>query len=212
MLFLSLEEENHCLFLVVVRNPLDWLRSFYLQPHHVDRSVSKQGFSHFLRAEWKPVPLPTGGPAHDTINPYTMQPFRNVLELRAYKHRNYLALSSKVGNYCIVRYEDISDDPEGFVEYLSNFFDLRPQDEFIPVLDYKGSNTKVYVEKEYFPIAYEDYRFISNYLDSYWEEQVGYSPLSSLAPTEWKTSKKAVRKARPSPSPQKKTQLPFWTR
>ena len=123
-----LNGSQNCLFVVVIREPYDWLRSFYLTPHFVHNDLLKHSFFHFISSQWKLTPLYESYDGHydeiDNYNPWTGQPFSNILELRKHKIQNYLALGSLVKHYIIVRYEDVRDHPEGFIHYVSSLCGL----------------------------------------------------------------------------------------
>lgn len=169
-----LTNSSQCLFIVIVRNVDDWLRSLYIQGWEIEHNLLNKGFSHFIRAEWKTT-LVYDGNQYDSVNPYTNKPFENILELRACKHRNYLELAKRVKNFCLVKYEDVAEDPEGFIQFLTDYFALQRSTKFIPINGYKSwDNSRPFVKSEYFPISKEDSQFISDNLYLDWEHLVGY--------------------------------------
>jgi hypothetical protein len=175
---ITFSQSHDCLFVVVVRKPYDWLRSFYLNPHFVHPTLLTQGFSHFIRSEWRlssEYQPPDGQYDEiDNYNPWTHKPFANVLQLRQYKMRNYLILRELVDNYLFVRYEDVRDNPKGFIDFVATYFHLEKNREFIPITTQKGSHVP-YVENKYFPIELEDLAFINKEIDWWIEEKIGYS-------------------------------------
>lgn len=174
----TLENSSDCLFVVVVRDPYDWLRSFYITPHMVHRDLLTSGFSHFLRSEWKLMednyhPLDGFYNEIDNYNPWTQKPFANVLEMRKYKILNYLTLGEIVENYVIVRYEDVSADPQAFIAFIADKYQLRKKDIFVPITTLKGSHIP-YVPRVYFPFSEEDLTFINENIDWDVEALVGH--------------------------------------
>ncbi len=167
----TLANSNNCLFIVIIRNPYDWLRSFYLMPHHVSPKMKEKGFFHFISAEWH---LKDDFEAIDGYNPYTKRPFSNLLELRGYKIKNYLRLGDLVRNYCFVRYEDLANDPEGFVNFVADFYRLKKPSKFIPVDTHRGYAKKPYKKKKYFELDEKTMDFINQSLDWGAESRVGY--------------------------------------
>ena len=161
--YYSLKNSDDCLFLVILRDPYDWIRSFYAVPWHVPDEIKNYGFSHFIRSKWKAKEKVSLG---DNINPYTKAPFKNALELRKYKTINYLAMGKKVKNFCLVRYEDLEKDPKGFLEYLSRKYNLALSQGYHPIDTYKGSNIP-YVKKQYPLISPNNLIYINQNLD--WE-------------------------------------------
>jgi hypothetical protein len=168
-----------CLFVVVIRDPYDWLRSFYLMPWSAHEDFQACSFSHFLKTEWKlsdlwHVKLPTEGQYGeiDNCNPWTGQPFRNVIQMREGKIENYLTLGKLVDNYLLVNYEDVSENPEKFINFVSTYFKLVNK-KFVPLNTYKETKAP-YVKKQYFPIPKNDLKFINSQLDWRVENKVGY--------------------------------------
>ncbi|MEM1282608.1 MAG: hypothetical protein AAGG81_03560, partial [Chlamydiota bacterium] len=164
---------SKCLFVVVVRNPYDWLRSFFNKPHEVHHSLLNKGFSHFLRSEWRHW---NGGPGRkiDNYNPWTKKPFSNVLDLRKYKILNYLTLGRIVDNYLFVRYEDVRENPNGFVDFIAENYSLVKEKDFIPITTYKGCNKTTYTQTKYFSFSEKDLLFINTNIDWKMEEKINY--------------------------------------
>lgn len=168
---------SNCLFVVVIRDPYDWLRSFFGVPFEVHGSLLNRGFSHFLRAQWKLRDkyhkLDGSYKEIDNYNPWTNKPFSNVLELRKYKIINYLTLSKIVDNYMLVRYEDVRDNPKAFIKFIAKNYRLKKNKVFTPITTLKGSHVP-YVPKKYFSFLEEDLNFINENIDWDMEEKVGY--------------------------------------
>lgn len=176
-----LEKSDNCLFILVVRNPYDWLRSFYSTPHHVHPDLLHGSFYHFISHPWKYSELYL--PHHeayeliDGMNPETKRPFENICELRTYKLRNYLSLGQRVKNFCVVRYEEVLKDPKGLIQRLADIYYLTPLQEFIPITSYKGESEKAFIPKRYSSIKRDSLAFINHHLDWELENQFGYAPI-----------------------------------
>lgn len=157
----DLSDSQNNLFVVVVRDPYDWLRSFYLCPRCVHRSIYEHGFFHFVSSEWKLTDVYHSLDGQydeiDNYNPWEGRPFINVLEMRKYKLINYLTMSHLVDNYLIVRYEEVDRNPKGFIKYVSDYYNLVKRDVFIPIDTLKGSHIS-YVKKSIF-----QYRSVSSH-------------------------------------------------
>lgn len=183
-----LNNSQNCLFVVVVRDPYDWLRSFYLKPYDVPDKLCKGGFFRFVSSKWKltrSYQLPDG--QHnviDDLNPWTGKPFPNVLKLRKYKMLNYLTLSQLVDNYLFVRYEDVRDNPKDFIDFVASFYNLAKTEQFIPIdtlidtsvppnMEYSGPPIP-YVRNPYFPIKRRALKFINKQIDWETEKLTGY--------------------------------------
>ncbi len=191
--FLSDSETN--LFVFVIRNHQDWLRSFFLQPFYIPPSHLKHGFLHFINCEWEidlkvlsrdyyKTNLPEGwtfawpyelSSQYYDSNVYTGKPFANILELRSYKTRNYLQIGSLVKNFILLRYEDVRLDPEGCINFISEFFEIPKRVPFAPILKYKGVESfEVYQQKNYTPLPSYIEVFIEKYHDCELERQLGF--------------------------------------
>ncbi len=168
----TLANSDDCLFIVIVRDPYDWLRSFFLLPHHVSPTLLDKGFFHFISQPWH---LKDRFEEIDGYNPYTKKPFSNLLELRNYKMQNYLKLKDRVKNYCFVRYEDLSANPEGFVNFIADFYNLKKTNKFVPITTSRGVGKSFYEKKNYFDLDNEVVDFINLSLDWDTEKKIGYS-------------------------------------
>lgn len=186
---ISLIHSQNCLFVVVVRDPYDWLRSFYLKPYDVHKSLFKKGFDHFVTSRWKLTRRypADSGKYHlvDNRNPQTKKPFDNVLQLRKAKMQNYLQLGKLVDNFLFVRYEDVRDNPQGFVDFVATLFHLPKAETFDPVnIVFDTSippnlpqpeSPAPFVQKTYFPIQPKTLTFINSKIDWELERILGYS-------------------------------------
>lgn len=189
----TLADSENCLFIFIIRNPYDWLRSFYLQPHHVHKSLLRQNFFYFISSPWKSTGEFDCRQAEiDNCNPDTNQSFSNILELRKYKILHSLTLSKLVDNYLLVRYEDIEKTPAEFVHFVAHYYNLKKIPEFTPINTYKGTNIP-YKKKRYFPFSQKELNFINNQTDWSVEWLVGFkkksyqevSQFSILSPRRW---------------------------
>ncbi|MCK4935113.1 MAG: hypothetical protein KAR79_05950 [Simkaniaceae bacterium] len=178
---LTYPEYEKVLVVVVVRNVYDWVRSFYKNPFHAPNLVCGNLYT-FMSHEWDDsngCPL-EGCKSTDSINPYTGQMFRNLLELRRYKNLNYLALANSVDNYVLVNYEEVNQDPEAFVEFLAEMFDLKKKDNFSPVTRYKGREDRaLYKGSRYNRFTMREFTFLNTNVDWEVEELLGYSQKNS---------------------------------
>ena len=86
---------------------------------------------------------------------------------------NYFTLGSLVDNYVFVRYEDVREDPEGFIDYLSKNYNLSRKETFTPIVNHRGGNRK-YQQVKYFHIPKEVLNFINTHIDWETEALAGY--------------------------------------
>ena len=192
-----LKDSENSLFVFVVRNHEDWVRSFFLQPFYVPHVNMKHGFLHFLKSEWtinltilacdyykenRPEGWSFTWPyALDTqyydYNVYLGRNFTNIFELRYYKTLNYLQIGSKVKNFIFLRYEDVREDPEGCVNFISEFYGVPRCALFAPILQYKGvdSSPVLFTEKAYEPLPAYIQVFIQRHINYDIEKELGYT-------------------------------------
>ncbi|WP_052418233.1 hypothetical protein [Pseudooceanicola atlanticus] len=176
-----------CLFIGVVRHPLDWLKSFYRGPFEVAPDIARKPFPDFLRAEWESVYTPRNSGWFDhgyeldprlgrgTVlqldrHPITGRRFRNVVELRNTKLQGHLSLLARNLNAVFVRYEDVVADQQGFVDTLSGLFPMPDAPAFAEV------NRQVGPRAPALDIDFtdEDREFVLSQLDRRQEASVGY--------------------------------------
>ena len=164
---------DHCLFIVLVRDPYDWLRSFYNTPYHVD-SVLCTNFRSFITHQWHAT---EGAAPTDNCNPWTNAPFNNVMELRKYKSLNYLNLRHFVKNYLLIRYEDLRNDQSGFLDFLISTYQLDLKAKPTLIDRYVGHNKESTVRfkpTEYFIPRLQDINHINREIDWNLEYDMGF--------------------------------------
>ncbi len=112
--FKNSQKENETLFIGIVRNPIDWLHSFYSSPHHVPKINTL--LKNFLFNTF--VSVHTDGTMIE-------QSYKNIFELRKSKN-NYLlnVMPTKVKNYVLIRYEDLASTPDVVLNQIKNKFNI----------------------------------------------------------------------------------------
>ena len=115
--FYTFEGTDNYLFIVIVRNPYDWVRSVHKQPHLASRELIDIPFDEFIHKKWL---LNKQEPAYQAeyklnplvdCNPKTGEPFANVLQLRTAKLRTMLMIKDKAKNVYYINYEIVRDFP-----------------------------------------------------------------------------------------------------
>jgi len=174
---------EHVLFIFLVRDPYDWLRSFYQKPHHVKNDL-KKNFSTFISHNWECYGHQSNPEITevDNWNPWKGRKFKNVLELRKYKNLNFMQVSSFVKNYLLVRYEDVRDNQEEFIEFIASFYSMEKNEEFKPTLTYVGfkENNQEFKISEYFIPDLKQVLHINRSMDWNIERALGYFEKSRL--------------------------------
>ncbi len=180
--FYTYAGSDEVLFVVVFRNPYDWLKSMSQTPHHAAKHLVHRPFGEFVREPWvlrdtSPVVIAQRewNPYLD-CNPKNKQPFKDVIKLRTAKIRNMLKIKDRVKNIYYANYEKVRDNPEGFIREIADIFGLTPNPTYAPVIFYKGDKKQgVYKQKKFFPIAFDDVIYINNRLSREVEKSIGYS-------------------------------------
>ncbi len=169
-------KNDHCLVIVIFRNPYDWLHSFCEKPYHTSEAFKKsvkKDFSRFIRATWDAEP----DRQYIECNPEDGSAFKNVMRLRTARIQNMLAIGEIVKNVYYVQYEKLRDYPEEVIAEIASIFSLTPADPFVPVTEqYKARHviSDTFIPKEYPEISKEDLRHINKNLDPELEKSIGY--------------------------------------
>lgn len=167
------------LFIVVFRNPYDWVRSFHKTPWHAHPKLCGIPFSLFIRSPWELNYSSALIQSFIKLNPLMdLNPdgsfFTNVFKLRSAKIRNYLLMKQRAPNIYYVNYETARDHAERVIQEISNEFNIKAVSPFRPIDTYKGKGGAVYQKKEYSPISEEDLIYINSQLDEELENDIGY--------------------------------------
>ena len=171
---LSNNNTDNTLFIVIVRNPYDQLRSLSLQPHHAPFHF-EIGLSNFLRKKWLSYDLEstTNWLTPDSwwlaLPEYLIESEKNVCVLRNKKNKNFLGLQNKVKNFLLINYENITK-----LIFLEIFGIKRISIDWISIDSYKGEGNEKYIAKEYPEFEIEDINFINETLDWEIENKLGY--------------------------------------
>jgi hypothetical protein len=119
---------SHVLFLVIVRDPLEWLASLYRAPYELHPDLQSLDFASFLRTPWRGVfkaglqqwdhfgYAPGGAGAGEDLqldrHPLTGRLPTSPMELRRIKLTAHLSLLERGVNAAVLRYEDLRDRPD----------------------------------------------------------------------------------------------------
>jgi hypothetical protein len=179
----NVENQTDCLFVVVYRNPFDWLRSLHRNPWHAAPGLREISFSDFIRKQWWCIWDEDAGkspedPLYGTEMlfercPETHQRFTNVIQMRSAKIRGWEVLRGRTKHSIYIKYEDLCASPEGFIRTISERFQLVRSPSFNDVQGYKGSSWD-FIRAAYASIGKEDLDYIVDQLDVKLEESIGY--------------------------------------
>ena len=185
------------LFVVCLREAIDWTRSMYAKPWHCAEHMFADGFSHFIRAPWdtrvdrfvmrnfklNPKPRFAGNPLTLDRHPVTGEMFRDIRELRSVKARSFLALRGLEVNVAYVRLEALQQDPAALLDGLASAYALsRPRD-YTFTDRTMGQFRSAELEPrriEVAEISDEDRAFLDAGFDAELEHEMGYGARGSL--------------------------------
>jgi hypothetical protein len=182
--FNSLDNTDHILFMVIVRNPIDWLNSLYKRKHHVPPHLSKS-VPKFLNSEWYSIfDTPNHEKKGEEIvqdrNIYTNERYKNIFELRHIKHKYLIDdLPNLVKNYIIIKYEDLINDFNKVMQDINNKgVKIKDNINFPINITWNCKNKKqkyiFKVEPKNKPLISSNRIYKHSKFDTYYEKLLGY--------------------------------------
>ena len=174
--------DDNLLTICLVRNPIDWIDSFFKRLHHVPPQ-NKVNIEAFISNEFYSIYETEediknkGYEIMEDRNYVTRERYKNIFELRKMKHSYFLnVINQKVKNLYILKYEDLRDDFDNTLDKIKNKFNIIPLNinkPYIKIEKYKGTFTAVYNLK---PILIKDEikKIIIEKIDKEQEKQLGY--------------------------------------
>ena len=175
----------HILFLFITRDIIEWLQSFMSSTYHAsDNLRSCQDFSKFIRTEWSCVYDETSGIRSSNSlykkemmherDPETRKRFSNAIKMRTSKINENMKIKNFVENFVHIKYEDVRDDPQIFLESMCSMFCIPRYVDFVPIDTVKGRGSTKYVRKIYPAIEHDDLLYIMEEMDEDVEKKIGY--------------------------------------
>ena len=137
-------EEDDTLFIGIVRDPLHWLYSFYLNKHHLPKE--NHSLKNFLFNEF--YSLDNNALHKKDLNYLTNEKYKNIFELRKLKI-DYLMniMPIKVKNYILIRYEDLRDNNTKTLNLIKNKFKLMNKYTMYKNITYYKNYTNIEYKK-----------------------------------------------------------------
>jgi hypothetical protein len=179
--FYTFENTDDCLFIVVFRDPYDWVRSLHRQPHLSSPELRALPFDQFIHKTWQ---LDTKDPeflrefSYNPLvdrNPENGAPFENVMRLRSAKIRNMLMIKERAKNVYYINYETARDFPQEVLAEISKIYAISLNPAYYPIVHYKGHTAlPLYKKSKYTAFAPEQILYINSQLDKALERQIGY--------------------------------------
>jgi len=157
--FIKSAEEDDTLFICIVRNPFDWIHSFFKSQHHL---IHTDNFEEFVKRPI--VSLNDSTIIEEDKNYLTGKYYNNIFELRFYKNYYLLnILPKKVKNYIFIRYEDLLNDHINVMSNIQEIFNLSLKNEQITnVSYYKSIENSLFSKKKYTMSLYNKILLIKN--------------------------------------------------
>ena len=169
------ETEDETLFLGIIRNPINWIDSFFKMPHHLPHS-NKKNIKNFLFNECCSFYDDTISEIMLDRNIITKKRYKNIFELR-YTKNNYLInqMPKNVKNYLLVRYEDLDNNYELILGFIEKKFNLtRKNEDFKKIVTYKGKEDALFIKKD-IKLPNKIVDIIINNLNKEQEKGLGYN-------------------------------------
>lgn len=177
------EKTSDCLFVIIYRSPLDWLRAMHKIPHHAAFELRGIPFEDFIRKEWwcqwdETSEVTPDNPLYGKeimIDrcPLTHKRFTNIIKLRRAKICDYESLRDKADNLIYITLEELKIYPEDFIKIVSDKFKIKKSCNFTDIIKYQGKGDP-YIPTFYDPITVADLDHIINEIDVQLEKSIGY--------------------------------------
>lgn len=115
---------RHVLFIGIVRNPYDWIKSMFIEPHHIHPHRLWK-FKTFITSEWSSVHHSFQEIMEDR-NFLTKERYKNIFELRQVKY-NYLlnTMPTIAQNYVLISYEHFIKNHKNILNIIGEKFHLK---------------------------------------------------------------------------------------
>jgi hypothetical protein len=116
----DLSNSDDTLFICITRNPVDWLNSLYLTPHHLHYD-KKYNVDTFLNSTIVSFDEETEQEITDDHHIEEKRKYNNIFELRHIKMKYMInILPTLVKNYILIRYEDLLNDFDKTMNNIKN--------------------------------------------------------------------------------------------
>lgn len=178
----DLSDNENTLFLVIFRDPYDWLRSLHIHPHQAPEHWGIS-FSQFLRKKWISYEYDHGDrplwPKNSKSDPYYyIEDTENVCNLRTMKIEHFLNLKKRVRYFHKINYENLREDQQ-ILQELTKLFRIEMKNKNIKNIKTYMNSEKVFIPKKYDPIMKTDFDFINKNLEWNLEHRIGYKKLKN---------------------------------
>jgi len=177
--FNDLSDSDDTLFIGLVREPVDWIMSFYNQSWHVADELKGKGFNHFVLGGDNKEFYSFYDDGREITADHNMvkgRRYKDVFELRATKCTFLMKdMKKKVKNYKLIKLEDLQKDYEKILKQLEKKFKLkRKMDCLVNLEGYKGNVDVPKYEKKHYKTEAHVLNLIHKHLDLAVEKSLGY--------------------------------------
>ncbi|MEK7571988.1 MAG: hypothetical protein AAB553_06975 [Patescibacteria group bacterium] len=179
----------HTLFIVVERNPLDWLRSIHEQPHHAldlfdIRDREGLPFERFIQEPWRTWEGTAYMEDPDPVDKGKREKWKKkrVVEDQAsiFVHRSesltlFEQLQEEVPNVVFVHHEAVDRNPEQVMRQIAAAYGIERDEQFRGISTYKGQGQRPFVQKTYDPFSQGNLKNVIENIDWTVESRTGFT-------------------------------------
>jgi len=169
-------EEDNTLFIGIIRDPLHWIYSLYLNKHHIPKELNE--LQNFLTREFYSLNNDNSVNTKD-FNYTTHQKYKNIFEMRKMKNDFLMTIMpKKVKNYILIRYEDLRDNNTQTLNLIKSRFNLTNKYTIYKNIsyykNYKNIEYKKHSNEHLMSFSYHVIKFIIDNLNRDQENKLGY--------------------------------------
>lgn len=117
--FTPLSDSDDTLFVVIVRNPFDWVGSMFYKPFYIPNAnkdvlyeFATQKYESYLK---KKIPI-VWKPNRNHKRKYFMEEADNIIQLRNMKNNHFASLQRKVKHFYLIRQETLEKDIQNMIQ------------------------------------------------------------------------------------------------
>ena len=176
------EDYKDTLFIMIARNPYDWMRSLHRMPHQL-YELTNVTFTHFITSPMTSYHQTNGHEKihHDYFNYHTtlknedkIESFENIFDLRSSKIQYMQKIKSRVKNAEYISYDALAKDQKILKDIAKKYNIKLKTDNIINTIEYKKEN-KVYIPKKYLQINKKILDYINKNIDWTQESIFGFT-------------------------------------
>jgi hypothetical protein len=174
----DLSNSDETLFIGIIRNPIYWINSLYKDRHHIPLENLKNINSFLFNKCYSVHKAHDPKPIIETkdFNYITKKPYKNIFEMRRLKNEYLISvMPTKVKNYILINYEDLTNHYEYTLNTIKNSFNLNFKNPtIIKVNKYKQDNNRTFVSQKKIGLDKNILITIWKNLDTKQENELGY--------------------------------------